>query len=266
MDQNELQRIIRHNQKIGNRDIRTGTHYIWRTRKDNKVRSSHSDREGKIFSWKNPPPGGHPGEAFGCRCWPEPAEIDKKEFEDKLFLYNNRKSANLDDGSEIGDVFTDPKNLSLSNKGAEHITSSEDLRLKVYDDGLGNPTIGYGHKLKKGEHEKFKDGITKEQALGLYHKDTSWAQDDIRKHVMVPLTQNQFDALTSLVFNTGGGDTFLKSRMLQKLNKGDYDGAAEEILGFVYGTVKNPDGSKRKVKLDGLVKRRREEYELFKRH
>ena len=50
------------------------THYTWRTVQDSKVRSSHADRDGKVFSWTDPPEGGHPGEDFGCRCW---AEEDK---------------------------------------------------------------------------------------------------------------------------------------------------------------------------------------------
>ncbi len=42
--------------------------YIWRTRGDSKTRMSHRMREGAVFSWENPPPGGHPGEDFNCRC------------------------------------------------------------------------------------------------------------------------------------------------------------------------------------------------------
>lgn len=42
--------------------------YIWRTKGDDKVRSSHAARDGKVFSWGNPPEGGHPGKDFGCRC------------------------------------------------------------------------------------------------------------------------------------------------------------------------------------------------------
>ncbi|MCP5105685.1 MAG: hypothetical protein GY950_20020, partial [bacterium] len=42
--------------------------YIWRTRRDSKVRSVHADREGKLFRWDDPQEGGHPGEDFGCRC------------------------------------------------------------------------------------------------------------------------------------------------------------------------------------------------------
>lgn len=48
------------------------THYVWRTQRDGKVRSSHAEREGQVFSWDEPPEGGHPGEDYGCRCTAEP--------------------------------------------------------------------------------------------------------------------------------------------------------------------------------------------------
>ncbi len=51
---------------------RTTTHYIWRTRRDGKVRASHAANDGKIFAWNNPPKTGHPGEDYGCRCIAEP--------------------------------------------------------------------------------------------------------------------------------------------------------------------------------------------------
>ena len=37
---------------------RTTSHYIWRTQGDGKVRNSHAEREGQVFSWDNPPLGG----------------------------------------------------------------------------------------------------------------------------------------------------------------------------------------------------------------
>jgi|LSQX01.1.fsa_nt_gb SPP1 gp7 family putative phage head morphogenesis protein len=46
--------------------------YIWRTALDERVRSAHSAREGKTYSWKNPPADGHPGMPIQCRCYPEP--------------------------------------------------------------------------------------------------------------------------------------------------------------------------------------------------
>lgn len=53
--------------------------YIWSTSLDERVRGrpdglypnarpSHWHREGKVFSWDEPPEGGHPGEDIKCRC------------------------------------------------------------------------------------------------------------------------------------------------------------------------------------------------------
>ena len=54
------------------KQARPTTHYIWRTRGDGKVRPSHAANDGKIFAWDDPPPTGHPGEDYGCRCTAEP--------------------------------------------------------------------------------------------------------------------------------------------------------------------------------------------------
>lgn len=40
--------------------------------KGNRVHGNHWIREGKRYSWKNPPEDGHPGHAPGCRCWAKP--------------------------------------------------------------------------------------------------------------------------------------------------------------------------------------------------
>ncbi len=42
--------------------------YVWRTQRDAKVRGAHRIQDGRIFSWSNPPPTGHPGQDFNCRC------------------------------------------------------------------------------------------------------------------------------------------------------------------------------------------------------
>ncbi len=51
---------------------RTIRYYIWRTRGDGNVRSSHAANDGKVFAWDNPPATGNPGDDYGCRCWAEP--------------------------------------------------------------------------------------------------------------------------------------------------------------------------------------------------
>ncbi|MEM7616895.1 MAG: phage minor head protein, partial [Pseudomonadota bacterium] len=48
------------------------THYIWHTQADELVRNSHAPNHGQVFAWDNPPPTGHPGEDYNCRCTPIP--------------------------------------------------------------------------------------------------------------------------------------------------------------------------------------------------
>lgn len=47
--------------------------YIWRTALDEKVRPTHADNEGRVFSWRvGPPVTDHPGMETNCRCEAEP--------------------------------------------------------------------------------------------------------------------------------------------------------------------------------------------------
>ena len=139
--------------------------------------------------------------------------------------------------------------MHLSDSGVNLIKAFEGLRLSAYQDSGGVWTIGYGHTggVQPGER------ITQGQAEELLRKDTGWAQDAVRQQVHVPLTQRQFDALTSFTFNLGAG-ALQGSTLLSKLNAGDYAGAQAEFGRFVHagGRV-----------LQGLVRRRAAEADLF---
>ena len=139
--------------------------------------------------------------------------------------------------------------MHLSDSGVNLIKAFEGLRLSAYQDSGGVWTIGYGHtgSVQPGER------ITQGQAEELLRKDTGWAQDAVRQQVHVPLTQRQFDALTSFTFNLGAG-ALQGSTLLSKLNAGDYAGAQAEFGRFVHagGRV-----------LQGLVRRRAAEADLF---
>ena len=76
---------------------------------------------------------------------------------------------------------------------------------------------------------------------------------DVNRLVTVPLNQNEFDALVSLVFNIGG-TAFRKSTLRAKLNAGDRKGAADAFLSW----NKITKGGK-KVALEGLTSRRKAE-------
>jgi len=120
---------------------------------------------------------------------------------------------------------------NISARGLALLKEHEGFRAHVYRDSAGHPTIGYGHKLLPGE--SFPNGITQEQALQLLAKDTEIARRAIQTNVKVPLTQNQFDALTSLVFNIGTG-AFVRSTLLKLLNQGFYQAASEQFLAWKF--------------------------------
>lgn len=139
--------------------------------------------------------------------------------------------------------------MNISQAGIDAIKDYEGVRLKAYDDGVGVWTIGVGHTLGV----KSTDAITMDQVDEFLRADLEDADSAVNKRVVVPLTQGQFDALVSFVFNLGSG-AFMASTLLKKLNAGDYDGAADEFLRW------NKAGGR---VLAGLTKRRISERMMF---
>lgn len=139
--------------------------------------------------------------------------------------------------------------MRVSTPGLNIIKSSEALRLRAYLCPAGIPTIGWGHT----RGVKVGDMCTHLQAEQFLREDCRDAERAVNARVKVPLTQNQFDALVSFVFNVGGG-AFASSTMLRKLNAGDYAGAAEQFPRW------NKSGGK---VLRGLTLRRERERSLF---
>ena len=74
----------------------------------------------------------------------------------------------------------------------------------------------------------------------------------VKRCAPVPMFQNEFDAYVSLAYNIGEG-AFCSSRLVRKLNAGDYPGACAEILRW--------DRFKGQ-RLNGLTMRRQSEYRL----
>lgn len=135
----------------------------------------------------------------------------------------------------------------------ELVKSFEGLRLAAYICPAGKPTIGYGHTqgVTIGDH------ITEEQAENYLQNDLNTAGKAVERLVTVALSDGQFGALASFVFNLGEGN-LKASTLLKELNVGDYAGAAGEFDKWVKATVNGE-----KVTLPGLVKRRKAEKELF---
>ncbi len=111
-------------------------------------------------------------------------------------------------------------------------------------------SIGYGYQLRSGEWWTSIDVPFAEQLLA---KVVGEVQDTINSLVRVPLSQNQFDALTLFVYNIGQTQ-FRTSTLLKLLNQGDYQGAAAQ-----FGRWVNGGGAV----IPDLVARRSEESQLF---
>jgi lysozyme len=175
---------------------------------------------------------------------------------------NRARAISADAGSESGDSFQFPNTsalLSFMPAVTQQIAAStlaflrarEGYRATAYSDA-GGYSIGFGHFLGA---KPVPATITLQQAESWLSQDAQKAADAVIKLVRVPLTQNQFDALVSFVYNLGEG-ALSRSTLLKKLNAGDYAGAAQEFRRWVYsgGTV-----------LAGLVTRRAAERDLFNR-
>jgi lysozyme len=145
----------------------------------------------------------------------------------------------------------------MSPQGLARIRAREAYVAKVYDDGVGNSTVGYGHMLRGGE--SFPGGLTEAQAQDLLAKDVARIVSPVLDRIKVPLTQNQVDAIGSFVFNVGPGN-FTRS-ILPNLNLGNHRGVLASMFKFITG--RNQRTGER-VTLRGLLKRRQEEIALYK--
>jgi len=150
------------------------------------------------------------------------------------------------------------------------VKAAEGLRLTAYPDPAtgGAPcTVGFGHT---GADVRPGLVITEARAEELLAADLAEAAAIVTRAVTVPLTDAQFGALVSFVFNVGAGrrkagkdvgkDGFVTlktgkpSTLLAKLNAGDPAGAAAEFGKWTRGAGKV---------MAGLVKRRAAEAALF---
>lgn len=146
--------------------------------------------------------------------------------------------------------------MQISNNGIKFIKKWEQgpekgFAAKSYFCPAGKKTIGYGHVIQ--DDELFNEPINNITAEKLFLKDIKEVEDNINHYVKVNLSQNQFDALCSLVFNIGE-DNFKQSTLLKFINKELWDKIPIQFLRWVYS---------RKKLLLGLQNRRKDEIKLW---
>jgi lysozyme len=147
--------------------------------------------------------------------------------------------------------------MQTSETGLSALKRREGLRLEAYQCSASEWTIGYGTRYTSLGPVRRGMVITESEAEELLKSDVRLCESRIRDMVVVPLTQDQFDTLVSFVYNAGP-NALAESTLLRKLNKGDYDAAADEFL--KWNKVRRGGAY---VVDPGLVNRRKEERTTF---
>ena len=156
--------------------------------------------------------------------------------------------------------------MKVSQKCIEQIKKDEGVRSRPYQCPALLWTVGVGHVIDPN-HAKVKLAdrkqlpipagwdrvLSSEEIDEILRKDLNRFEAGVLRLIKVKLTQGQFDALVSFSFNVGLGN-LQNSTLRMKINRGDYEGAAEQFLVWTKagGTV-----------LKGLVIRRTHEKEMF---
>jgi lysozyme len=143
--------------------------------------------------------------------------------------------------------------LTVSRSAVELIMAFEGFRPQSARLDDGRWTIGYGHTLTAREGAQ----ITEADAEALLLYDLIQASHTVNEHVHAPLTQNQFDALVSFVFNIGVR-AFRGSPTLRRLNEGRPLDAA-----LTMELWRKADLEGERIIIDALVRRRAAEKALF---
>jgi lysozyme len=154
--------------------------------------------------------------------------------------------------------------MKVDQTGKNLFKEWEGLIPTVYLDSGGAPTIGIGHLLTSSERASgkiildgqpmiYRDGLTEQECWDLLDQDLEGAEKTVNAAVNVKLTQNQFNALVSFVFNVGVG-AFLGSTLLKVLNQGTYDAVPAQLGRWIHdhGLV-----------VKGLIHRRQKEADLW---
>ncbi len=213
----------------------------------------------------------HPGSevgtsSLGCQTAPpnqfdsyiQPIVAELKRYGKETYKYilitedSRRHILSLD-----GHVDTPPTPIPGRNMRAavEIIKEFEGFYDKSYMDPVGIWTIGWGTiQYPDGRKVEWGQKCTREQAAAWLEYEMQEKAEGIESLVKVPLNDNEFCALTSFAYNCGVG-AFKGSTLLKKLNGGSpRREVADELLKWV-----NAGGRV----LNGLVRRRKEERELF---
>jgi len=119
----------------------------------------------------------------------------------------------------------------INERGIELVKSFEGLSLTPYTCGGGVNSVRYGatRGCDGGPVRMDMEPISEADADALLSRDLEAAEGWVHRLIKTLLTENQFSALTSFTFNVGAG-ALQRSTLRMKLNRGEYQNAANEFL------------------------------------
>lgn len=140
----------------------------------------------------------------------------------------------------------------IPDAAVDIVAKWEGFEAKAYKCPAGVWTIGYGHTggVKAGQV------ITEEDARALLRADLETAAQRLAiviRDRVDQLTDNQYAALLSFVYNLGANQTWT---IWRKINAGEFDAVPDQMRKFVFAGKK---------KLQGLVNRRADEVALWQK-
>jgi lysozyme len=165
--------------------------------------------------------------------------------------------------------------MKISEKGEHLMHFFEGYRNKPYRCSAAIWTVGWGHAMYADQLNL--PNVRKEGYTGLIRSDYQlkgednrvWSKDELVNLFKVDIDtfergvlrlsptlashQSKFDAVVSFAYNAGLGN-YQRSTIRMKVNRGDWDGAAEAFMSWTKAGGKE---------VSGLVKRRKAEVALF---
>jgi lysozyme len=190
--------------------------------------------------------------------------ISEQKFKFTPQVGNVPKSDYLGKGGGFERSQRDKQNLHLdknplsgvktfSENAINLIKKWEKFKDKTYLCSSGKKTIGYGTRIEY--HPELRNACISElKAVQILKDDLNKNfVSAINKFVKVPLKQNEFDALVSLIYNIGRR-SFVNSKLLNDINSGNL-----KSLKRNWSEFRKDDGGVS----NGLVNRRSEEIRLY---
>lgn len=95
--------------------------------------------------------------------------------------------------------------MNFSKKGRDFLVGLEGKRNKAYKDSQGLWTIGIGHLIKPDEQHLITKTLSDQEVYNLFDEDIKKWENALNKALLVPVSQHEFDALISVLYNIGAG-------------------------------------------------------------